>query len=592
MMNWIKNTLSPSKRRNSKTKAGESSEKSTEKPPKITENSKNTKNSSPHEQATAPSHTNVVHVHATDTTEPPLHLHACRIPNPKLDSKRSSRSSSPAPAIIRERSVSSESLDTTAYATSSSVSLASQSNPGSNHQSRRNSGDLHVHAVLPPTEDMLTDKAAFEDCVFAPSSNTSASSNNSGSENAAAGGLTKHVPTFSLSTVCERMSEDDLEDNKAFSDVIKTSTHTIEAQTLQQLETLGECDEEESEEADDAVEDNSSEQLLEDDLRKNYHSAFQTKHRTSYRTSLGPMEIMDDDPMVESSTNTDTSTTVVLNETHLLNKRQLNEESLKDLIEALSTPEAWKQLQAEKHALSHSSRSSNSSNSGAKMMSNSRPRSRNSSLCCNEHDPQPPTVDMLTDGMGFQELSPRDRNPDAAPALKQKNTCHLNTVPERLIGDDLEDNRAFADVTLNTTKRQSSKSGALNTVPERLSEDDLEDNRAFADVTVNSTKRQSSTGSSLNTVPERISEDNLEDNRAFADVMQRQSSAKSLRNSGCSLNTVPERLCTEDDLEDSKAYMDVRTERLSAREFSLESMGVVEEELGEDEESSDSEDEE
>eukprot|EP00814_Leptocylindrus_danicus_P019567 CAMPEP_0116020792 /NCGR_PEP_ID=MMETSP0321-20121206/10008_1 /TAXON_ID=163516 /ORGANISM="Leptocylindrus danicus var. danicus, Strain B650" /LENGTH=565 /DNA_ID=CAMNT_0003491551 /DNA_START=72 /DNA_END=1769 /DNA_ORIENTATION=+ len=561
MMNWIKNTLSPSKRRNSKAKAGESEEKSVEKPPKMAEKFKNTKNSSTLEQA-APSHTNIISnksntnvVHATDT-EPPLHLHACRIPNPKLDSKRSSRSSSPTPAIIRERSVSSESLDTTAYATSSSVSLASQSNPGSNHQSRRNSGDLHVHTVLPPTEDMLTDKAAFEDCVFAP--NVS----NSGGE-----ATLKHVQSSSLSTVCERMSEDNLEDNRAFSDIIKTSTHTIEAQTLQQLETLGECDEEESEEADD---DNDSSEL--EDLRKNYHGAFQTKHRTSYRTSLGPMEIEDE--------NATANTNVVLNETHLLNKRQLNEESLKDLIEALSTPEAWKQLQAEKHALSHSS-----SGNSSKMMSNSRPRSRTSSLC-NEHDPQPPTVDMLTDGMGFQELSPRDpEQRHSTPASKQKNTCHLNTVPERLIGDDLEDNRAFADVTLNTTRQ--SKSSALNTVPERLSEDNLEDNRAFADVTV-TLKRQSS-GSSLNTVPERISEDNLEDNRAFADVMQRQSSGKSLRNSACSLNTVPERLCTEDDLEDSKAYMDVRTERLSTREFSLESMGVVEEELCEDEESSDSE---
>lgn len=297
-------------------------------------------------------------------------------------------------------------------------------------------------------------------------------------------------------------SEDDLEDNKAFSDIHTSNNKTaIEAQ-LQQLETLGECDEEESEEADD-------EESLDEDITKNI---IKIRHQTSYRASLGPMEI-DDDPATALETGG-------IHETHLLNKRQLNEESLKDLIEALSTPEAWKKLQQEKHA-----------------MTSSRPRSSSSSLC-NEHDPQPPTVDMLTDGMGFQELSPSEHTP-----LKGTHYSHIhmmNTVPERLIRDDLEDNRAFADIS--STHRKSSSSG-------------------------------SSSRGSLNTVPERLSDDDLEDNRAFADVTLERQSSGNLRNS---LNTVPERL-TGDDLEDGQAFMDVRTERLSVRDLSVQSMGVVEE---------------
>lgn len=366
----------------------------------------------------------------------------------------------------------------------------------------------HVH--LPPTEDMLLDKAAFEDCIQpsahnnatsgmssnnlskrSPNSNSNVNSNNSSNNNnnnpvpssASSVSSTNSFITMScgtsLTTVCERMSEDNLEDCRAFHDLSDISV-LYDQTSVRTLEPLGECgssDEESDEEDNDSSVNNASDTYnvnksidemmemkdiltdrrgVEGDIPLEITTSisgsghYRMNNRSLSNSSLDVIterlaadDLLDDKCFVEltpplgnSSVRSLASLARVIQPTLLeeeedgsdfddeeenndvLKQKDLSStESLQQLIEVISDPEQWRQLQQLQRNRGSKSNSGSRSSSDAILFGNDNDNtingysneglgqlSRKNSIG-HEHEHIPPTVDMLTDKGAFEDYS-------------------------------------------------------------------------------------------------------------------------------------------------------------------------------------------
>jgi len=215
-----------------------------------------------------------------------------------------------------------------------------------------------------------------------------------------------------------------------------------------------------------------AERLTDDDLLDSYDKCFALVNRENVskgRPHVTPPSVLIECEDSEEEDNSDEPL-------HLMREKELNEESLRALIDVISDPDKWRIMQQEHHMkkqqqqqnsdmcsgnMSRGSTGSTRSLSDLNMNANHLHRhSRSKSIGSDQHEHIPPTVDMLTDSMGIQDVIPTPKVNHPAE-VKHERRISLNTVCERLTEDDLDDNMAFVnyDYEKKSFSSRSSKKG-------------------------------------------------------------------------------------------------------------------------------------
>ena len=278
-------------------------------------------------------------------------------------------------------------IATSSSSSTTSLCLSSSNTNSATHSRNSSSGTLHPH-IHKIDEDLNLDRLGLDSnvtphtCISRP---------------------------HSLHVIAERLTEDDWLDDKCFAQVRRESAKGDMSERSQSV--LLECENE------DDDEDDEDEDELEEKLNEGSNNSVGSSSSSSK---------------------------------NIMQEKELNEESLRALIDVISDPEKWRSLQQQRRSnssqnnnaggSSNSGCRSNDTASGARDYSHSRSKSIGS-----EHEHIPPTVDMLTDSMGFQDITPPTKANHSIDAKHEKRIS-LNTVCERLTEEDLDDNKAFLNV--------------------------------------------------------------------------------------------------------------------------------------------------